>query len=388
MIKRRIYNVVEGGPRGDRLGRLFDAFLLVAIVVSVGGTLLSTDPSIQARYDDLLARIEVAAGIIFLAEFLLRLWVCTEDRRNRYGQPLHGRLRYLLSPMAVIDLLSALPLLIIIHPTISMEQLWLLRVVRILKLLRYSSALETLGLVISHERRPLIASGGIMVTLLVFLSSLMYLVEREAQPRHFGSVPQSMWWGIVTLATVGYGDAVPITPLGRVIGGFAVVLGMGMFALPAGILANGFAEEMRRRNFVVTWNLVASVPFFEHLPAARIAEIAAILQSQVASPGESVVRQGDQADCMYFIISGSVAVKLFSGDVYLHAGDYFGEIALLTDQPRTATVIATNTCQLLMLRVKDFRQLMETHADLRETISQIASERQASILPLQSTVAS
>jgi voltage-gated potassium channel len=388
MIKRRIYNVIEGEPRSDRLGRVFDAFLLVVIAASVGGALLSTDLELRGRYDDLLALIEVAAGIIFAVEFLLRLWVCTEDRRNRYTHPVHGRLRYLLSPMAVIDLLSALPLLIIIHPTISMEQLWFLRVVRILKLLRYSSALETLGLVISNERRPLIASGGIMVTLLVFLSSLMYLVEREAQPQHFGSVPQSMWWGIVTLATVGYGDAVPITPLGRVIGGFAVVLGMGMFALPAGILANGFAEEMRRRNFVVTWNLVASVPFFEHLPAARIAEIAAILQSQVAVPGESVVRQGDQADCMYFIVSGSVAVKLISGDVYLHAGDYFGEIALLTDQPRSATVIATNTCQLLVLRVNDFRHLMEAHADLRETISQVALERQAGVLPFQPTAAS
>jgi voltage-gated potassium channel len=239
--------------------------------------------------------------------------------------------------------------------------------------------------VFSNERRPLLASAGIMVTLLIFISSLTYLVEHDAQPQNFGSVPQAMWWGIVTLATVGYGDVVPITPLGRLIGGFAVVLGMGMFALPAGILANGFAEEMRRRNFVVTWNLVANVPFFEHLAAARIAEIAAMLQPQVASPGETVVRQGDQADCMYFLISGTVVVKLPGDGVYLHAGDFFGEIALLTDQPRTATVIASTTCQLLVLRVNDFRGLMEAHEDLRESISQVAAERQAVAPPLLPT---
>src|SRR5688500_9479264 len=124
MIKRRIYNVIEGEPRSDRLGRVFDAFLLVVIAASVGGALLSTDLELRDRDDDLLAPIEVAAGIIVAVEFLLRLWVCTEDRRNRYTHPVHGRLRYLLSPMAIVDLLSVLPLLIIIHPTISMEQLW------------------------------------------------------------------------------------------------------------------------------------------------------------------------------------------------------------------------------------------------------------------------
>ena len=245
----------------------------------------------------------------------------------------------------------------------------------VLKLQRYSSALETLGTVIRNERRPVTASGTLMMSLLVLLSSLIYLAEREAQRDRFGSVPEAMWWGIVTLATVGYGDVVPITLTGRIIGGVSVVLGMGMFALPAGILANGFAEEMRRRNFVVTWNLVASVPFFERLAASRIAEIAAMLQSQVASPGEILVRQADRADCMYFIVSGEVEVRLPNSSVHLHSGDFFGEIALLTDSVRTATVAALTSCQLLVLRVDDFRKVLAAHPDLRETISRVAEQR-------------
>ena len=216
------------------------------------------------------------------------------------------------------------------------------------------------------------------LSLLVVLSSLVYLAERDAQPDRFGSVPDAMWWGIVTLSTVGYGDSVPVTPVGRVVGAFSVVLGLGMFALPAGILASGFVEEMRRRNLVVTWNLVASVPFFQNLPAARIAEIAAVLQADHATRGEEIIHRGDSADCMYYIVSGEVEVLVGARPVRLRAGDFFGEIALLTDRPRTATVVAATSCQLLILRMVDFRKILDAHQDLREVISGVARERLAS----------
>ena len=383
MLRRWVYDVVEGGSRGRRLGAAFARASLVIIVVSVAVPLLATDEQLSARYDALFTSVEVLCGLAFTAEYLLRVWVCTEDRRNRYSSPVGGRLRYMLTPMALIDLLAALPLWLAASPAISFEQLWAIQAARVLKLLRYSSALETLGTVIRHERRPLLASATLMLSLVVFLSSLTYVVERDAQPDQFGSVPKAMWWGITTLATVGYGDAIPVTPLGRMIGGLAVVLGMGMFALPAGILASGFAEELRRRNFVVTWNLVASVPFFAKLPAARIAEIAGLLQPRVAVPGEAVVRQGERADSMYFIIAGEVEVRLAPGPTRLGAGDFFGEIALLTDSPRTATVVAATSCQFLVLSAADFRTILTAHADLREVIEQVAQQRLATPAPAQ-----
>jgi voltage-gated potassium channel len=375
MLKRRVYEVIEGGGRRNRAGRIYDACEITVILLSVAAALLSTDTNLEARYGSLFMAIDVGSGLAFTLEYLLRVWVCVDDRRGRYNEPLAGRLRYMLTPVSLIDLLAILPFWLAATPDISIGELWLLRALRVLKLQRYSSVLETLGIVISNERRPLTASGTLMMSLLVLLSSLIYLAEHEAQPDHFGSVPEAMWWGIVTLSTVGYGDVVPITLAGRIIGGVAVVLGLGMFALPAGILANGFAEEMRRRNFVVTWNLVASVPFFEKLAASRIAEIAAMLQSQVASPGEILVRQGERADCMYFIVSGEVEVRLPTMSIHLRSGDFFGEIALLTDSVRTATVAAIASCQLLVLRVEDFRKVLAAHPDLRETISRVAEER-------------
>src|SRR5215211_748479 len=376
MDKQQVYLLLEGRSR-EGLARVLDVVLIGLILLSVLVAVLATNLSLLTGYRGPFETLELIFGLVFTAEYLFRLWVCTEDRRNRYRDPFWGRLRYLLSPLALIDLLAIAPFWLAMLPQFSMEQLWVLRAARILKMTRYSSALETLGTVVHHERRPLLASGTLMLTLLVLLSSLMYIVERDAQPEHFGSVPEAMWWGIVTLATVGYGDMVPITPLGRVIGGFSVVLGMGMFALPAGILANGFAEEMRRRNFVITWNLVASVPFFQNVPAAQIAEIAASLRPQVAVPGETIVREGEPADCMYFIISGEVEVRLPHGAVHLRAGDFFGEIALLTESLRTASVVAVNTCQLLVLRVTDFRKILAAHDDLRESISRVAAARLA-----------
>jgi voltage-gated potassium channel len=313
---------------------------------------------------------------VFVVEYLARAWVCVEDPRGRY-RGAGGRLRYLASPLALIDLIAIVPTLVALLSPLSTDQLWLLRALRVLKLLRYSSAVEVFAVVVSNERHQLRAALTIMLSLLVVLSSLVYLAERDAQPDRFGSVPDAMWWGIVTLSTVGYGDSVPVTPVGRVVGAFSVVLGLGMFALPAGILASGFVEEMRRRNFVVTWNLVASVPFFQNLPAARIAEIAAVLQADHATRGEEIIRRGDSADCMYYIVSGEVEVLVGASPVRLRAGDFFGEIALLTDRPRTATVVAATTCQLLLLRMVDFRKILEAHQDLREVISRIAHERLA-----------
>src|SRR5918994_6897722 len=153
MLKRSVYDVVEGGSYGTRLGVAFDRVLVVVIAMSVAVALLATDRRTSARYGALLASVEVLCGLAFMAEYLLRVWVCTEDRRNRYSSPVGGRLRYMLTPMALIDLLAALPLWLAASPAISFEQLWAIQAARALKLLRYSSALETLGTVIRNERR-------------------------------------------------------------------------------------------------------------------------------------------------------------------------------------------------------------------------------------------
>ncbi|MDX2101972.1 MAG: cyclic nucleotide-gated ion channel [Alphaproteobacteria bacterium] len=375
MATRWLYDIVEGGAKGSPHGRVFDAVIGSAIVFGTAIGILSTEATLE-EWHRLFLIGEALLLVVFSVEYGLRVAVAPLHPSGRFRDGWAGRLRYLVTPMAVIDLLSILPGLLTLLSDPSTEMLLLLRCVRLLKLLRFFSAFDTLIVVVRDNRKPLLASSVLMLILLVIISSLAHLVEAAGQPEAFGSVPRAMWWGIVTLATVGYGDVVPLTPLGRVLGSLAVLLGMGMFALPAGILATGFAEEMKRRNFVVSWSLVAKVPFFESLPATRIAEIVTVLEPRSAERGELIIEVGDPADGMYFLIEGEVEVQLPDGrKIGLADGDFFGEIALLSAKPRMATIAAKSFCQLLKLRVDHFHRLMAENADLADRMRTIAAAR-------------
>jgi len=181
----------------------------------------------------------------------------------------------------------------------------------------------------------------------------------------------------VTMATVGYGDVVPVTPLGKLFGGVVMVVGIAMFAVPAGILASGFAAEIRKRDFVVTWHTVARMPLFAGLEASRIAEITGLLKRRVIPARTAVVHRGEPADAMFFIMAGEVEVEVPPHPVRLGPGQYFGEIALLRDTVRTATVVARKETQLLALDATDFRNLLEAHPELKAQIDAVAEQRVA-----------
>jgi voltage-gated potassium channel len=245
----------------------------------------------------------------------------------------------------------------------------------LLKLARYATALPLVMRVIAAEAGPLLSAMLTLVVLLVLASGIMFLLEHARQPEVFASIPDTLWWGIVTIATVGYGDMTPLTPLGRVFAGFVMVLGVGMFAVPAGILATGFATEIRRRNFIVTWQLVAKVPLFAKLDAVRIAGIAGLLKPQLIPEQHVIFRRGDPADGMYFILDGEVEVELEPRPVRLGKGQFFGEIALLRDVTRTATVTTVSECQLLSLSSADFKRLVGEYPDIRERIAAVSETR-------------
>jgi voltage-gated potassium channel len=215
--------------------------------------------------------------------------------------------------------------------------------------------------------------------LLVLNAGVMFVLERDAQPKAFASIPAAMWWAIVTMATVGYGDVVPVTPVGKLFGGFVMILGIAMFAVPAGILATGFAVELRKRDFVVTWQTVAKVPLFAGLDAARIAEIARLLKREIVPAKYAVVRRGEPADAMFFIMSGEVEVDVLPVPRRMGRGQFFGEIALLRDTVRTATVTTLSECELLCLEVVDFRRLLDAHPDVKTSITQVAEQRLATL---------
>jgi voltage-gated potassium channel len=182
---------------------------------------------------------------------------------------------------------------------------------------------------------------------------------------------------MVTIATVGYGDIAPITAWGKVFGGLVMILGIAMFAVPAGILATGFAAEIRKRDFVVTWQTVAKVPLFAGLDAVRIAEITGLLRREVVPARYVIVRRGEPADKMFFVMAGELEADVQPAPRRLGPGQYFGEIALLYDTSRTATVTAVTECHLLALDVADFRRLLDAHPDLKAAISRVAERRLA-----------
>lgn len=178
---------------------------------------------------------------------------------------------------------------------------------------------------------------------------------------------------------MGYGDAVPVTPLGRMLAAAVMICGIAVFAMWAGILATTFSDEMRRRAFLRTWDLVSRVPYFAGLGAGTIAEVAHLLKVWDVAPGTTVMRRGQPGDCMYFIAQGEVEVRLSPEPLRLGPGTFFGEMALITGEPRSATAVAASECQLLTLDLADFRALAGCHPDLAEAIEEEAKRRRAQI---------
>jgi voltage-gated potassium channel len=226
---------------------MLDMFLIALILANVVAIVLGSVSSIYAVYRDLLYAFEVISIIIFTVEYVARVWSCVDGHNHAYRGGLKGRLRYMVTPLAIIDLLAILPFYLTLFFAIDLRFLRIFRLFRILKLTRYSGALAALLAVLQEESKTFYAAFFVLVLLLLLSSCGIYLIEHNVQPEAFGSIPAAMWWAITTLTTVGYGDVTPVTPMGKLFGGFITLIGTGMVALPAGIIAAGFSKQMRRR---------------------------------------------------------------------------------------------------------------------------------------------
>jgi voltage-gated potassium channel len=216
--------------------------------------------------------------------------------------------------------------------------------------------------------------------LLLIAATGMYLIEHEVQPERLGSIPAAMYWAVVTVVTVGYGDVVPVTPLGKLFTGFVMIGGLIFFALPVAIIATGFLAEIRRRDFIVNYGMVARVPAFAGLDAAALSELVGLLRARRLPRDSIVIRKGDEGDSMYFIASGEVEVVLPVNSVTLREGEFFGEIAVLGRVKRTATVITRSLCELLVLDAVDVIKFMERNPRVESVLKEVMASR----YPLQS----
>jgi voltage-gated potassium channel len=309
------------------------------------------------------------------------LWCCLAFFAGELGDKIwtsrkagEARSRLLAGDM-LIDILSVLPVPCALLAGVPAETAWLLASLWVLKLAAVSPGLSLLGRIFRLEARPLASVFFIFLIVLLLASVALYSLERAGQPEQFGSLPMSLWWAVTTLTTTGYGDAVPQTFFGRLIAGLVMICGLGVFGLWTGILATGFATEHRRREFIRNWDLVTSVPFLRSLDAPSIIELSRMLRRLDVAERSVIVRRGRPGDCMYFIASGEVEVKLEPNPIRLGAGAFFGEIALLQGGPRTATVVTTMPSTLLILEVSDFRAFTAHHPELARDVALEAARR-------------
>ncbi len=244
-LKHRVYQIVEVARKGDHASKLFDNTIIALILITVGLTVLETVESLQISWGWAFITIEAVASAIFIIEYGLRVWSCTSS--DEYTG-IRGRLRFMLTPMMIIDLIALVPSVLLFAQTevAALRAIRLLRLVRLARLTRYSRALRLVGGVLRAKSEELATTLAILLVLLLVAASLMYYAEHEAQPEAFSSIPASMWWGVATLTTVGYGDVYPVTPLGRLLAAVMAILGIGLFALPAGLMGSGFMEAMEK----------------------------------------------------------------------------------------------------------------------------------------------
>lgn len=381
--RRKLFRLLESSGRGYRLGWLVDAGLVALILLNVLAIVMGSVASVAAEHRAFLAAFELFSLVVFTLEYLARVWVAVEHPDFARLGPLRGRLRYMVRPIAVIDLLAVAPswLAILFGFDGAFLLLRLLRLLRVLKLTRYSPALESMFSVLKSERRMLFAVFNIVVVALIGASALIHLVEHEAQPDAFGSIPQAMWWAMATMTTVGYGDVVPMTEAGKVIGAVVMLMGIGMFVLWTGVFASAFTEELRRREFRVTWEMVHGVPLFDTLDAAEVAEVTALMRPLLVPARHMVLRVGEPSDSMFFIVAGEVEAEILPDPIRLGEGDFFGEVGLIWNMPRHASVIALCETRLLVLSRESFDKVMARHPDVQATLTAVAEERRAWLSP-------
>jgi voltage-gated potassium channel len=311
-------------------------------------------------------------------EYAARMWAAVEVPFLKKLPPARARMKFAMRGSQIVDLLAILPFYLAQFFNIDLRVLRALRLLRFLKLSRYSPAMHSLLRVLQNERRSLLGAGLLLLAALLFASTGIYYLESAAQPDKFGSVPESAWWAMATLTTVGYGDIYPITPLGRFFGGFVMIMGLCILALPVAIISAGFAQEVSRRDFVVNWSLMSRIPLLAELDAREVSEVMPLLHAHNLPPNIEVMAEGTEGNAMYFIASGRVKMKRPDGEQVFQTGDFFGAVAMLDNDIQHGAFITAAKCRLLKLHKEDFHRLETANAQIAERIRKTAAARKAS----------
>ena len=244
-LRKRIWEILEKGNSNDKVSFYTDIFLITLIIFNIVAVLLETVESIYSRYALEFLIFERFSTVVFLIEYILRIWVCVEEKIK--NNKLITRLKYASTWPAIIDLLAVLSGLLPMIFEVDLRILRALRMLRLLKFSRYFKVMNLLLGVLKEEKQSFLAAMFLLTIAMLIASTGIYLFEKDAQPNKFSSIPEAMWWAIATLTTIGYGDVTPVTGMGKFFGAIIAIIGIGVVALPSGILASGFTDQLKRR---------------------------------------------------------------------------------------------------------------------------------------------
>jgi voltage-gated potassium channel len=377
-LRARIWGLLDPTSHGHAAGRV-RALEILLILIGIFSVSAGTVDSIAPAARAVAASVTGIVAVLFFVEYLVRLWMAPEHPHLHSTTEARSRLRWVVSAEGVIDLLAVIPAVAAASggARLGAGSASVFVLVWVLKLATHAPGVGLIARVFHNERSALGAAAVLFLIVLFSAATIARWLEGERQPEHFGSIPASLWWAVVTLTTTGYGDVVPQSALGRLIGGLVMLCGIAVLALLAGILATGFAEEVRRREFLRIWDLVARVPFFADVGAIAIADIVGRLRSRSYPAGAMVIRKGAVGDSMFFLVTGEVEVRIGPRTRALRDGDFFGEMALLDRKPRSADVVTVTPCTVLVLNVAEFYQIAGQQPALIAAIDTEAKRRRA-----------
>lgn len=367
-LRRRVFDLLERVDRHSRLPRIIAGGLVTLILINVVAAVFETVASLAVDYRWLFRAIEAVSLVVFSVEYVVRLWVSVEHPRARGRPAWRARLAYAVTPAAIVDLVAILPFFIEAFTDAHLRIIVLVRLLRLFKLGRYSTGFQSLFEALRRERQALLASFLILVSVVLVAASFAYMAERSTQPNGFGSIPEAIWWALATVTTVGYGDVVPKTALGRIVGGFTMISGILMIALPVAIIGSSFAEVVRQRSFVITFGMVARIPLFAEIGAQALSEMLPHLRAMTIEAGTVIVEPEQGDDALYVIADGVVEVNFSNSRRRLQANDSFG----VAPDPNTIeehySALALTRVKLLALDRVDLRHLVMRHPDLADRI--------------------
>jgi voltage-gated potassium channel len=380
-LRAAAFTLLEEGELTSVLGRLAQILLIALIIANVVAVALETIPSIYSRWHVFFSDFEKLSVGAYTIEYFVRMWSSVEDPRVAARGPINGRIAFALRPLMIVDFLAFAPSYLSFVFPIDLRVLRIFRLFRLVKLARYSHALPALLGVLYAERSALFASGILLVSTMCVTGEVMHLAEGDVQPKILGTLPDAMYWAITTLTTVGYGDVVPVTPLGKFIAGVTMVLGLLLFALPIGIIANGFVSGLNRRRFAITWSTLKQQPLFDGFDVTAMSDLMECVKADIVPEHGQITLAGEPAHALFLIVSGTARVDGDDADVLLKEGAIIGPEALNHQSTYAQTITARSSVRVMVLSNEDLRRLARKNLLLRQRLESTISTPKPEVIP-------